>query len=239
MANFNPGPRTAIAAVRDSKNDIETWKKNGIRREEIVTVLNERYGLNISLVAFDKALYRLRKSTDEPSLADVDSVSAAETNFSEASGPDNDFFLSGNDFMRAEEESQRVVESFRDSLSRKKGFWFWILSSEIVDPLLEIVGYLQLPTVPYGLVNASRPRNKLRPRSPFSDKKNIGNRTYSGWMVWNSALCTCAHTHACRKNRACAFLAGFRVVCCLFYRFPVRNALRASQAVHATDVMVN
>ncbi|MER2413429.1 hypothetical protein ABS846_28110, partial [Klebsiella pneumoniae] len=32
---------------------------------------------------------------------------------------------------------------------------------------------------------------------------------------------------------------GFRVVCCLFYRFPVRNALRASQAVHATDVMFN
>ncbi|WP_126715504.1 hypothetical protein [Escherichia coli] len=122
MANFNPGPRTAIAAVRDSKNDIETWKKNGIRREEIVTVLNERYGLNISLVAFDKALYRLRKSTDEPSLADVDSVSAAETNFSEASGPENGFFLSENDFMRAEEESQRMVESFRDSLGRTKGF---------------------------------------------------------------------------------------------------------------------
>ena len=74
--------------------------------------------------------------------------------------------------------------------------------------------------------NASRPRNKLRPRSPFSGKKNIGNRTYPGWMAWISALCTCAHTHACRKNRACAFLAGFRVVCCLFYRFPVRNALR-------------
>ena len=87
--------------------------------------------------------------------------------------------------------------------------------------------------------NASRPRNKLRPRSPFSGKKNIGNRTYPGWMAWISALCTCAHTHACRKNRACAFLAGFRVVCCLFYRFPVRNALRASQTVHATDVMVN
>ncbi|WP_218190428.1 hypothetical protein, partial [Klebsiella variicola] len=49
----------------------------------------------------------------------------------------------------------------------------------------------------------------------------------------------CVHTHACRKNRACAFLAGFRVVCCLFYRFPVRNALRASQAVLITDVMVN
>lgn len=87
--------------------------------------------------------------------------------------------------------------------------------------------------------NASRPRNKLRPRSPFSGKKNIGNRTYPGWMAWISALCTCAHTHACRKNRDCAFLAGFRVVCCLFYRFPVRNALRASQAVHARGVMVN
>ncbi|WP_248791203.1 hypothetical protein, partial [Escherichia coli] len=48
-----------------------------------------------------------------------------------------------------------------------------------------------------------------------------------------------AHTHACRKNRACAFLAGFRVVCCLFYRFPVRNALRACQGVLITDVMVN
>lgn len=87
--------------------------------------------------------------------------------------------------------------------------------------------------------NASRPRNKLRPRSPFSGKKNIGNRTYPGWMAWISVLCTYAHIHACRKNRDCAFLAGFRVVCCLFYRFPVRNALRASEAVHARDVMVN
>ena len=89
------------------------------------------------------------------------------------------------------------------------------------------------------LANASRSRNKLRPRSPFSDEKNVENRTSTGCTAWNSALCTCAHTHACRKNRACAFLAGFRVVCCLFYRFPVRNALRASEAVHATDVMVN
>ena len=76
------------------------------------------------------------------------------------------------------------------------------------------------------LANASRSRNKLRPRSPFSDEKNVENRTSTGCTAWISALCTCAHTHACRKNRACAFLAGFRVVCCLFYRFPVRNALR-------------
>lgn len=87
--------------------------------------------------------------------------------------------------------------------------------------------------------NASRPRNKLRPRSPFSDGKNAGNRTYPGWMVWISALCTCAHTHACRKNIACAFLTGFRVVCCLFYRFPVRNALRAYESVHARTLMLN
>ena len=87
--------------------------------------------------------------------------------------------------------------------------------------------------------NASRPHNKLRFRSPFSGGKNAGNRTYPGWMAWISALCTCAHTHACRKNRACAFLAGFRVVCCLFFRFSVRNALRAYEAVHARDVMVN
>lgn len=204
MANFNPGPRTAIAAVRDSKNDIETWKKNGIRREEIVTVLNERYGLNISLVAFDKALYRLRKSTDEPSLADADSVSAAETNFSEASGPENGFFLSRNDFMRAEEESQRVVESFRDSTGRKKEFWFWILSSEIVDPLLEIVGYLQLPTVPCGLVNASRLHSKLRSRSPliryrftnYSVAFTPENSLLRFEWVWNHPPCTAVHNNS-------------------------------------------
>ena len=122
MANFNLGPRTAIAAVRDSLADIENWKKNGIPRREIVAVLNERYGLKISQVAFDKALYRLRKSTDEPSLADADSVSAAETNFSEASGPENGFFLSVNDFRRVEDESQRLAESLRDSIGRRKGF---------------------------------------------------------------------------------------------------------------------
>ncbi|MGS3540474.1 hypothetical protein ACB322_30255, partial [Klebsiella pneumoniae] len=42
-----------------------------------------------------------------------------------------------------------------------------------------------------------------------------------------------------RKNRACAFLAGFRVVCCLFYRFPVRNALRPFLRCVQEDVMVN
>ena len=43
MANFNPGPRTAIAAVRDSKNDIETWKKNGIRRTPSMTAALDKF----------------------------------------------------------------------------------------------------------------------------------------------------------------------------------------------------
>ncbi|XIX59786.1 hypothetical protein AB2E66_26595 (plasmid) [Escherichia coli] len=60
--------------------------------KKIVTVLNERYGLNISLVAFDKALYRLRKSTDEPSLAEVwIQCLLQKRDFSEASGPENGF----------------------------------------------------------------------------------------------------------------------------------------------------
>ncbi len=41
------------------------------------------------------------------------------------------------------------------------------------------------------------------------------------------------------KTEACAFLARFGWFVALFCRFPVRNALRASQAVLITDVMVN
>ncbi len=82
-------------------------------------------------------------------------------------------------------------------------------------------------------------RNKLRPRSPFSDGKNAGNRTYPGWMAWISALCTCAHTHACRKAKPARFWRVFGWFVACFCRFPVRNALRASQAVLITDVMVN
>ncbi len=120
MANFNLGPRTAIAAVRDSLADIENWKKNGIPRREIVAVLNERYGLKISQVAFDKALYRLRKNTDGSSLATADSVASTES--AVAGAPENGFFLSVNDFRRVEDESQRLAESLMDSIGRRKGF---------------------------------------------------------------------------------------------------------------------
>ena len=121
--------------------------------------------------------------------------------------------------------------------------YYWITTELLLNYVITVLWTIRtsdpLLFMLDALANASRSRNKLRPRSPFSDEKNVENRTSTGCTAWNSALCTCAHTHACRKNRACAFLAGFRVVCCLFYRFPVRNALRASQAVHATDVMFN
>lgn len=41
------------------------------------------------------------------------------------------------------------------------------------------------------------------------------------------------------KTEPARFWLVFGWFVALFYRFPVRNALRASQAVHATDVMVN
>ena len=80
--------------------------------------------------------------------------------------------------------------------------------------------------------NASRPRNKLRPRSPFSDE-NAGNRTsLAEWCEFPRYALARILMHAVKTEPA-RFWRGFRVVCCLFYRFPVRNALRASQAVHA------
>lgn len=41
------------------------------------------------------------------------------------------------------------------------------------------------------------------------------------------------------KTEPARFWRVFGWFVALFYRFPVRNALRASEAVHATDVMVN
>ncbi len=41
------------------------------------------------------------------------------------------------------------------------------------------------------------------------------------------------------KTEPARFWRVFGWFCCLFCRFPVRNALRASQAVLITDVMVN
>ena len=61
MTSANLGPRTVIAVVRASLADIDIWQKNGVSRDEIASVLTERYGVSITLTAFDKALYRARK----------------------------------------------------------------------------------------------------------------------------------------------------------------------------------
>ncbi|MCZ5460091.1 hypothetical protein O5625_25795, partial [Escherichia coli] len=77
--------------------------------------------LKISLVAFDKALYRLRKNTDGSSLATADALPATEKSVSVAGAPENGFFLAVTDFRRVEDESQRLAESWRDSIGRRKG----------------------------------------------------------------------------------------------------------------------
>ncbi len=79
------------------------------------------------------------------------------------------------------------------------------------------------------------------PRSPFSRMgrtPETGSFT-PGWMAWISARYALVRIlmHAVKTEPA-RFWRVFRVVCCLFCRFPVRNALRASQAVLITDVVV-
>lgn len=64
MKERNLGPRTVMAVVKTSFAEIEQWQENGIGREEIVEILIERYGIQISLSSFDKSLYRFRKSLE-------------------------------------------------------------------------------------------------------------------------------------------------------------------------------
>jgi len=64
MKERNLGPRTVMAVVKTSFAEIERWQENGIGREEIVEILIERYGIQITLSSFDKSLYRFRKSLE-------------------------------------------------------------------------------------------------------------------------------------------------------------------------------
>ncbi len=52
------------------------------------------------------------------------------------------------------------------------------------------------------------------------------------WGEFSRYALACILMHAVKTEPA-RFWRVFRVVCCLFCRFPVRNALRASEAVHA------
>ena len=73
--------------------------------------------------------------------------------------------------------------------------------------------------------NASRPRNKLRPRSPFWRRRTPETGlTLAEWCEFPGYALARILMHAVKQSLR--FLAGFRVVCCLFYRFPVGYALR-------------
>ena len=102
-----------------------------------------------------------------------------------------------------------------------------------MDPLLEIVGYLQLPTVPYGHAINCVPVHLFRIR-----RTSETGLTPAEWCEILRYELARILMHAVKTEPA-RFWRVFGWFVALFYRFPVRNALRASQAVHATDVMVN
>ncbi|MFV9659429.1 hypothetical protein ACNVD5_08470, partial [Klebsiella pneumoniae] len=68
--------------------------------------------------------------------------------------------------------------------------------------------------------NASRQRNKLRPRSPFSDQKNAGNRTYPAeWHEFLRYALVCILMHAVKTAPARFWrVFGWFVAC--FNGFP-------------------
>lgn len=102
--------------------------------------------------------------------------------------------------------------------------YYWITTELLLNYVITVLWTIRtsdpLLFMLDALANASRSRNKLRPRSPFSGKKNAGNRTSPGWMVWNSALCTCAHTHACVKTEPARFWRVFGWFVACFTGFP-------------------
>ncbi|MEG5780647.1 hypothetical protein, partial [Enterobacter bugandensis] len=88
-------------------------------------------------------------------------------------------------------------------------------------------------------------RNELRARSPLlvrsrilrmrkitcqkctpADPESVKKRGYGVDPAPESEPFTWLHSHSLCQNSSPAFLAAFRVVCCLFYRSAVRNALR-------------
>ncbi len=90
--------------------------------------------------------------------------------------------------------------------------------------------------------NASRPHTKCVPAHRFRMGRTPETGLYPGWMAWISALCTFVGIlmHAVKTEPARCW-AGFRVVCCLFCRFPLgqKRALRGLSGVLITDVSGN
>lgn len=96
--------------------------------------------------------------------------------------------------------------------------------------------------------SASRSRNKLRARSPLpvrsrilrmrkitcqkctpAGPESVKKRGYGVDPAPESEPFTWLHSHSLCQNSSPAFLAGLPGVCCQFYPFPVRNALRSSE----------
>ena len=108
--------------------------------------------------------------------------------------------------------------------------------------------FSRLGSPPRHPASASRPRNELRARSPLpvrsrilrmrkitcqkctpADPESVKKRGYGVDPAPESEPFTWLHSHSLCQNSSPAFLAAFRVVCCLFYRSAVRNALRPSE----------
>lgn len=131
MTSANLGPRTVIAVVRASLADIDIWQKNGVSRDEIASVLTERYGVSITLTAFDKALYRARKelksrlhnSTKQEDKSQIESGlhNPKQDKLVEDMGGNKEF-LSDTDFKKIGDEAKKVASSFKGSVGNKKGF---------------------------------------------------------------------------------------------------------------------
>ena len=66
---------------------------------------------------------------------------------------------------------------------------------------------------------------KCMPAGPES----VNKKGYGGYPEPKSEPFTWLHRHSLCQNSSPVFLAVFRVVCCLFYRSAVRNALRPSE----------
>ena len=87
--------------------------------------------------------------------------------------------------------------------------------------------------------NASRPRNKLRPRSPFSDGKNAGNRTsLAEWCEFPRYALARILMHAVKTEPARFWrVFGWFVAC--FTGFPSETRSEPLRRCTQRDVMVN
>ena len=141
MTSANLGPRTVIAVVRASLADIDIWQKNGVSRDEIASVLTERYGVSITLTyrARKELKSRLHNSTKQEDKSQIESGLHNPERREEVQQADyglhnpkqdklvedmggNKECLSDTDFKKIGDEAKKVASSFKGSVGNKKGF---------------------------------------------------------------------------------------------------------------------